>query len=139
LKDTRLVIKPAGGFVRRGHPATLVCEYDLEGAPLYSVKWYRGSREFFRHMPNETPPTKIFPFQGLNLDVSIVLPFYLGSSRLQCCLIIIAANFDFLLYASTSPVLRKRFLKRPSKKEKDATAALCSGSACLIRANIEFS
>jgi hypothetical protein len=74
LKDTRLVIKPAGGFVRRGHPATLVCEYDLEGAPLYSVKWYRGSREFFRHMPNETPPTKIFPFQGLNLDVSFSIP-----------------------------------------------------------------
>lgn len=119
LKDTKLVIKPQGGFVRRGHPATLVCEYDLEGAPLYSVKWYRGSREFFRHVPNETPPTKIFPFQGLNLDVS----FHLKEGRVSVaspgadqsrrhspgafCFLLIAANFN---------LRRKRFLMR--KRER---------------------
>ncbi|XP_059474191.1 uncharacterized protein LOC132195909 [Neocloeon triangulifer] len=68
LKEARLVTRPGSGVVRRGAAVTLVCEYDLEGAPLYSVKWYRGTREFFRHTPVESPSTKLFPFAGLNID-----------------------------------------------------------------------
>nr|CAD7410761.1 unnamed protein product [Timema cristinae] len=56
----------------RGHDASLLCLYDLEGAPLYSVKWYRGRREFYRFSPSEKPPTKIFPFPGIHVDNILV-------------------------------------------------------------------
>lgn len=57
--------------VRAGHSVTLECDYDLENAALYSVKWYRGSDEFYRFVPKEEPPTRVFPLPGLKVDVSI--------------------------------------------------------------------
>lgn len=68
LKDVRLMVEPPA--VQRGSQATLHCLYDLEGAPLYSVKWYRGQLEFYRYSPSETPVSKIFPFPGILVDVS---------------------------------------------------------------------
>nr|CAH7737595.1 unnamed protein product [Callosobruchus chinensis] len=53
-----------------GHTVTLYCEYDLEGTPLYSVKWYRDGDEFYRYVPKEEPPTRVFPLPGLRVDVS---------------------------------------------------------------------
>ena len=26
----------------------LTCEYDLQGEPLYSIKWYKDQQEFYR-------------------------------------------------------------------------------------------
>lgn len=57
--------------VSRGQSATFICTYDLQGAPLYSVKFYRGVLEFYRYSPSEVPTGKIFPFPGFNVDVSI--------------------------------------------------------------------
>ncbi|KAL1502012.1 hypothetical protein ABEB36_007225 [Hypothenemus hampei] len=57
--------------VRAGHSVTLGCEYDLEGAPLYSVKWYREYVEFYRYVPKEEPPIRVFPLQGIQVDVSV--------------------------------------------------------------------
>ncbi|XP_049764590.1 uncharacterized protein LOC126092904 [Schistocerca cancellata] len=68
LKDVRFRVQPA--VVERGRPASLLCEYDLEGAPLYAVKWYRGRLEFFRYSPSERPVYKIFPFPGISVDLS---------------------------------------------------------------------
>uniref|UniRef100_T1HZS8 Ig-like domain-containing protein n=1 Tax=Rhodnius prolixus TaxID=13249 RepID=T1HZS8_RHOPR len=67
LRNISLSIRPPA--VERGKEATLLCEYDLEDAPLYAVKWYRGVREFYRYSPNENPPTKIFPFHGIHVDI----------------------------------------------------------------------
>ncbi|XP_014239470.1 uncharacterized protein LOC106660926 [Cimex lectularius] len=69
LKNVSLVILPQA--VERGLEATLLCQYDLEGEPLYAVKWYRGVREFYRYSPNDNPPSKIFPYDGINVDVSM--------------------------------------------------------------------
>ncbi|CAH0382197.1 unnamed protein product [Bemisia tabaci] len=67
LRDVNLQINPS--IVQRGHEATLFCQYELEdGAPLYSVKWYRGRHEFYRYSPTEKPSTKIFPYEGINVD-----------------------------------------------------------------------
>lgn len=63
-----LTIEPA--WVRRGQSAQLHCDYELSGAPLYSVKWYRGNLEFYRYSPFENPPAKIFPYTGIKVDVS---------------------------------------------------------------------
>ncbi|CAA9994806.1 unnamed protein product [Nesidiocoris tenuis] len=54
----------------RAHSAvTLVCQYDLDGKPLYAVKWYRGNHEFFRYVPQESPSMVAFPVPGLVVDV----------------------------------------------------------------------
>uniref|UniRef100_A0A182W3N3 Ig-like domain-containing protein n=1 Tax=Anopheles minimus TaxID=112268 RepID=A0A182W3N3_9DIPT len=71
LRNLSLSIKPP--WVRRGQEAQLHCQYEMEGAPLYSVKWYRGTLEFYRYSPFENPPAKIFPFTGIKVDGSLSL------------------------------------------------------------------
>ncbi|XP_044758858.1 cell adhesion molecule 3-like isoform X2 [Coccinella septempunctata] len=66
LKDLKIYVPMA---VIRGHDAILNCTYDLEGDDLYSVKWYRHGREFFRYTPNDEKPIKQFKIQGLSLEV----------------------------------------------------------------------
>uniref|UniRef100_A0A182VUG9 Ig-like domain-containing protein n=1 Tax=Anopheles minimus TaxID=112268 RepID=A0A182VUG9_9DIPT len=39
----------------------------MDGESLYSVKWYKGRREFYRYTPKESPPMKIFPAQGVQV------------------------------------------------------------------------
>lgn len=57
--------------VKRGDNAILICNYDIENDTLYTVKWYRGRREFYRYTPKENPAWKIFPTtNALNVDVS---------------------------------------------------------------------
>lgn len=63
------VVVPAS--VRRGQNVVLGCQYDLEGDSLYSIKWYKGKREFFRFTPKENPSLKTFVVAGINIDVSI--------------------------------------------------------------------
>ena len=48
----------------------LECLYDMEGDALYSVKWYRNGKEFYRHIPSDKPPTAVFTQPGLVVDVS---------------------------------------------------------------------
>lgn len=68
LKDVVLDIEPR--VVEYGKESTLRCSYNLENAPLYTVKWYRGQHEFYRYTPKEHPYTKIFPFDGMHIDSS---------------------------------------------------------------------
>jgi hypothetical protein len=56
--------------ILRGDTATLFCHFDLEGDSLYSVKWYKGRREFYRFTPKEDPAMKVFPISGLEVEVS---------------------------------------------------------------------
>lgn len=72
LKGMKLNVPRA---VRVGHSVTLVCDYDLEEAPLYSVKWYQGTNEFYRYVPKEEPPTRVFPIPGLLVDVSLIIRY----------------------------------------------------------------
>ncbi|KAL1465444.1 hypothetical protein WDU94_005017 [Cyamophila willieti] len=53
-----------------GDNVTLSCSYDLEGAPLYMIKWYKGRLEFYRYVPKELPHQRIFPTMGINVDVN---------------------------------------------------------------------
>nr|CAI5858173.1 unnamed protein product [Callosobruchus analis] len=36
--------------VRKDADVTLACDYDLESAALYSIKWYRHDVEFYRYV-----------------------------------------------------------------------------------------
>jgi len=67
LKDVRVVVPTA---ILREKTATLFCHFDLEGDSLYSVKWYKGRREFYRYTPKEDPAMKVFPILGMEVEVS---------------------------------------------------------------------
>lgn len=41
--------------VSEGDTVTLDCIYDLQGSPLYSLKWHKDGREFFRLYRNTSP------------------------------------------------------------------------------------
>lgn len=69
IRNVHLVVDPPA--VRRSHHATLRCLYDLGDSPLYSVKFYRGLREFYRYLPSEYPEKKAIPFPGINVDLSL--------------------------------------------------------------------
>lgn len=56
-----------------GDTVTLQCRYNLEGEPLYTVKWYKGQSEFYRYLPKELPNTQVFPLPGINVDVRMIL------------------------------------------------------------------
>lgn len=67
MRDVRVTVPLA---VRRGDNAQLICKYDLENDTLYSVKWYKGLREFYRYLPKENPAMKLFNVAGIAVDVS---------------------------------------------------------------------
>ncbi|XP_055389383.1 putative actin-fragmin kinase DDB_G0287957 isoform X2 [Condylostylus longicornis] len=64
LRDVSVTVPTA---VKRGDDAHLICNYDMENDTLYSVKWYKGRREFYRYTPKENPAMKIFPTTGVNV------------------------------------------------------------------------
>ncbi|KAK6638393.1 hypothetical protein RUM44_008822 [Polyplax serrata] len=68
FRNVTMTIEPP--YVENGRHATLSCLYELEGDPLYSVKWYRGTFEFYRYSPSENPPKKIFTYPGFHVDLS---------------------------------------------------------------------
>uniref|UniRef100_A0A182XHU0 Ig-like domain-containing protein n=1 Tax=Anopheles quadriannulatus TaxID=34691 RepID=A0A182XHU0_ANOQN len=58
LRNVRVTVPTA---VRRGDPVHLFCEYELEdNERLYSIKWYKGKREFYRYTPQVHPSVQIF-------------------------------------------------------------------------------
>lgn len=65
--------------VRAGENVMLACHYDMQGDVLYSIKWYKGRREFYRYTLKENPAKKVFKMVGMNVDVSCV---HLSSWRL---------------------------------------------------------
>lgn len=67
LKNVQLKSKIA---VRRSDNLKLECDYDLENALLYSIKWYFEDNEFYRFVPKESPPTRVFLVPGISVDVS---------------------------------------------------------------------
>lgn len=100
IRNVSLHVDPPS--VRRGQHATFICSYDLDGAPLYSVKFYRGIHEFYRYSPSELPTSKVFQYIGFNVDVSIsqylcIHPYFVcvqeQSLFLYCCFF-----FHIMLY-----------------------------------------
>ncbi|XP_058057104.1 uncharacterized protein LOC131208386 [Anopheles bellator] len=53
----------------KGHSVRLECHYDMEGEALYSVKWYKDGREFYRYVPRDDPPGTVFPQPGIAVDL----------------------------------------------------------------------
>ncbi|XP_066954792.1 junctional adhesion molecule 2A-like [Macrobrachium rosenbergii] len=54
--------------VSRGQDVELKCLWNLTSHKLYSVKWYRDGREFFRFMPSESPPKAVYDQPGIHVN-----------------------------------------------------------------------
>ncbi|XP_025209064.1 uncharacterized protein LOC112604311 [Melanaphis sacchari] len=52
----------------RGETAVLRCDFELEGAPLYAVKWYRENEEFYRFVPKSEPQKTSYAVDGIKVD-----------------------------------------------------------------------
>jgi hypothetical protein len=68
LKDLHVIVPEA---VAVGDTVILSCNYDLENEDLYSIRWYFEMEEFYRNIPGETPPGRIFSVKDVTVDVSI--------------------------------------------------------------------
>lgn len=91
-------------YAIRGHSVRLECHYDLEGEPLYSVKWYKDDKEFYRFLPGEDPPAHTFDLPGLPVEVIRTLPSnYTSKLKLN----IFFYNSQLLNSTDTVVVLRK--------------------------------
>jgi hypothetical protein len=69
LKEVRIQTPIA---VKKGENTKLYCWYDIEGDPLYIVKWYKSGHEFYRYVPQEKPATKSFPVGNLQIKVVFI-------------------------------------------------------------------
>ncbi|KAH1027332.1 hypothetical protein HUJ05_000862 [Dendroctonus ponderosae] len=65
LRDVQVTI-PAVARVK--DTIILQCNYDLENQLLYTVKWYKAGKEFYRFIPRELPHSKVFPMTGVHVD-----------------------------------------------------------------------
>lgn len=72
LRDVTVSVPKA---IQKGENAILKCNYDMEGDILYSVKWYKGRREFYRYTPKENPAVRTFPVTGIHVIVSVINKF----------------------------------------------------------------
>ena len=96
------------GYSAKGETIQLECSYDLEGDELYSIKWYKGYREFFRYVPGDKPSVQIFRVQGVLVDVSTLQTIFtrsqLNSRNLGLSKVISLYSVSFCqyIYVNTS-------------------------------------
>lgn len=59
-----------------GTRASLSCRWKLGPTDvLYSVKWYKDGKEFFRHVPRDVEPRRKFLLPGVDVEVSSLTSF----------------------------------------------------------------
>ncbi|XP_035222730.1 uncharacterized protein LOC118195512, partial [Stegodyphus dumicola] len=56
--------------VMRGESVWLNCSYDLEHEKLYSIKWHKNNVEFYRYLPDDSPPGQKYELAGIYIDLS---------------------------------------------------------------------
>ena len=57
-------------FQTLGSEARLICLYSLEGDTLYSLKWYKGDKQFYQFIPANKNQKTIFHVLGVSVNVS---------------------------------------------------------------------
>lgn len=76
MAGLRIVRVTVPAVVRKGDTVHLNCDYELEQPErLYSIKWYKGRREFYRYTPQANPTVQTFSSpSGVEVDVSHPIP-----------------------------------------------------------------
>nr|CAD7575648.1 unnamed protein product [Timema californicum] len=62
------LVTPLWAYV--GTSINLQCIHDLSPDQVYSIKWYKDSREFFRFLPKEFSPATAFPTLGVEVNTA---------------------------------------------------------------------
>lgn len=98
---------------KTGGSLSLSCDFSLEQEQLYSVKFYQGDKEFYRYVPEESPPTRVFPIEGVTVDVS-------GLTRLSCmsffcwivicCIIFVLFLEHTIKYSTCFPAIKFKMI-----------------------------
>nr|XP_027220810.1 uncharacterized protein LOC113813072 [Penaeus vannamei] len=55
----------------RGSSARLTCTYSLGDFTLYSLKWYKGDKQFYQYIPGNKKTKNTFVVPGVNVDVDM--------------------------------------------------------------------
>ncbi|CAL4089391.1 unnamed protein product, partial [Meganyctiphanes norvegica] len=67
----RLVKFDVPRFAVLGSDVTLICQFDLGGDRLYSVKWYKEHVEFYRYIPSGWPMMQTaYQIEGATVDLA---------------------------------------------------------------------
>ncbi|XP_071524574.1 uncharacterized protein [Panulirus ornatus] len=56
-------------IVQAGKTVQLACHFDLEGANLYSLNWWRGSDQFYQFSPSNNEQIIVYDSPGITVDV----------------------------------------------------------------------
>ncbi|XP_050674180.1 uncharacterized protein LOC126971801 [Leptidea sinapis] len=67
-RSIRITDLTVPSHVVEGGSVLLECHNDLEGEMLYSIKWYKDNREFYRYVPSNVNPFSYFRLPGVNVD-----------------------------------------------------------------------
>ncbi|KAL3275556.1 hypothetical protein HHI36_020312, partial [Cryptolaemus montrouzieri] len=51
-----------------GETAIVYRDYDVEGNPLYAVKWYKELEDFYRFVPKATPQANSYDVEGVHVE-----------------------------------------------------------------------
>ncbi|XP_032515419.1 uncharacterized protein LOC116768727 [Danaus plexippus] len=70
VESIRILELRVPGHAAEGGQALLGCQYDLEGDDLYTVKWYKDGREFYRFIPSNSEPSIYFSMPGVFVDLT---------------------------------------------------------------------
>ncbi|XP_064550434.1 uncharacterized protein beat-IIb [Drosophila montana] len=150
LRNVNLLVEPPA--VRRGQSVVLRCEYQLDGAPLYSIKFYRGQLEFYRFTPGEYPHTKVFQYPGIKVDESnsnatlvLIRNVSFGLSGNFSC----EVTADAPLYSTATAYAQMQVVEFPEKRPQlfteqkryepgDVLRANCSTLPSRPRAELRF-
>ncbi|XP_050731171.1 uncharacterized protein LOC127005883 [Eriocheir sinensis] len=64
----RIVEMQVPRVVQVGKTVHLACRFDLEGANLYSLNWWRGSEQFYQFSPSSPEPVIVYDSPGITVD-----------------------------------------------------------------------
>lgn len=103
---------PSG--VKEGDNATLTCEYNLKGKPLYSIRWFFNGDEVYRYTMRPKQIKKVSPVDGITVDVSSLIPVQSFNASLSF-LPRVSFVFGSQMESSTRDSLTLRNIAKPGQ------------------------
>ena len=77
MRSIQLLQVSVPSVIQAGEGAALLCDVDMEGERIYSVKWYKDNEEFFRYVPRENGNQSIvYNVEGIHVNVSLFFPHF---------------------------------------------------------------
>ncbi|KAL0831223.1 hypothetical protein ABMA28_002077 [Loxostege sticticalis] len=71
VDSVRIVELRVSAHMAEGGDALLGCYYDMGHDSLYSLKWYKDDREFYRYVPKAHPTMRTFFVPGVKVDLNL--------------------------------------------------------------------